>query len=165
MRQWVCIGIVCIVFNIGFAHSIKTPKEKFSAPAILPCEGRVSSTFGFRYDPFTQKRKYHTGIDISYWTNSKIIATGSGIVTFSGIDGGYGLTLEIEHKNGIKTKYAHLNEIFVSKGDIVEKGKIIADMGSSGRATGQHLHYEVRVDNIPQNPFSFINVGEKQVRK
>ncbi|MFP4316040.1 MAG: M23 family metallopeptidase [Desulfovibrionales bacterium] len=127
-----------------------------STPSIWPTKGWVSSNFGYRTSPFTGKREFHKGLDISGPTGTPVYAPANGSVTFNGKDGGYGLTLTITHGNGITTRYAHLNQATVKKGQQVVRGELIGFMGNSGRSTGPHLHYEVRLNGVFVNPERFI---------
>ncbi len=123
-------------------------------PDIRPTEGRISSPFGERKDPFTRRMTQHNGIDIANNFNTPIHAAGSGVVTFSGYQGSYGRVVIISHGYGYKTIYAHNQENLVSQGDRVEKGDRIAKMGSSGRSTGPHVHFEVHENGTPIDPLS-----------
>ncbi len=122
----------------------------------LPTIGRLSSDFGPRLDPFNRERKMHSGIDIANKTGTQVKAAQRGIVTFSGRMGGYGNMIEIDHGHGYRTRYAHLSSKRVAVGTIVEQGELIGAMGSSGRSTGSHLHFEVRRNNTPVNPESYL---------
>lgn len=123
-------------------------------PNILPTEGRISSPFGERNDPFTKRISHHNGIDIANNYNTPIYAAGSGVVIFSGYQGSYGRVVIISHGYGYKSIYAHNQENLVSEGDRVEKQDPIAKMGSSGRSTGPHVHFEVHENGTPINPKS-----------
>ncbi|MCF8008688.1 MAG: M23 family metallopeptidase [Halanaerobiales bacterium] len=116
----------------------------------------ISSEFGWRNDPISGRREYHDGLDIAVWYNTPILATATGEVTFSGWNGGFGWYVEIDHGYGYKTYYAHLNKLKVSKGDQVEIGEIIGLSGNSGKSTGPHLHYEVRINGVLKNPRKYI---------
>lgn len=119
---------------------------------------RISDYFGLRKDPFSGKRSKHYGIDFAGPRGGKIYATGKGVVTKASYTlHGYGRVIIIDHGYGIKTRYAHLDKILVKVGDKVNRGDNIGLLGNSGRSTGAHLHYEVRVNNKPQNPLYFIN--------
>lgn len=116
---------------------------------------RISDLYGSRWDPITRMRCYHSGIDLAGQTGSEILAPGHGKVTFAGWDGGYGRLVEIDHGYGFKTRYGHLNGFAVRVGDTVARGTVIGYLGSSGRSTGPHLHYEVRVNNQAVNPLLY----------
>ncbi len=121
---------------------------------VRPVSGEISSSFGWRIDPFTGKRSYHRGIDIKAKEGIPVKSAESGEVIFAGKKGGYGNLVIIEHSGGYKTYYAHLEEIEVKKGDSVAKGTIIGKVGSTGRSTGPHLHFEIRRGDRVLNPLS-----------
>lgn len=119
-------------------------------------KGWLSSPYGRRIDPFTGRRSWHKGIDFAAKEGTEIIAVGSGVVTWSGDRGGYGLMVEINHGNGYTTRYSHNKSNKVKVGDIVSKGQTIALLGSSGRSTGPHVHFEVLVSGRQVDPSSYI---------
>lgn len=121
----------------------------------------ITSTFGTRIDPFTKEAKTHRGLDFAGPFNSVIYAPADGIVEIVAVRGGFGNSIEINHGNGIVTEYAHLNRSLVNVGDAVKRGDKIAIQGSSGRSTGQHLHWEVKVNKQNVDPIKFVKVGEK----
>ncbi|QUH19562.1 M23 family metallopeptidase [Alkaliphilus sp. B6464] len=125
-------------------------------PNLMPNPGRISSPFGYRISPTGRNREFHNGIDISNKLGTDIIAAGSGIVTYSGYNGAYGKVVMISHGYGYTSIYAHNQEILVSVGDQIEKGQVIAKVGSTGRSTGPHVHFEVRLNNEPINPLDLI---------
>lgn len=116
----------------------------------------LSSPYGIRKDPFTGKATMHKGIDFAGKSGMNIIATGAGIVTWAGKRSGYGLMVEINHGNGISTRYAHAKKILTQEGDVVGKGQTIAVMGNTGRSTGPHVHYEVLKSGRQINPKRYI---------
>lgn len=116
----------------------------------------LSSPYGIRNDPFTGKPAMHKGIDFAGKSGMSIIATGAGIVTWAGKRSGYGLMVEINHGNGISTRYAHAKEILTKEGDVVGKGQTIAVMGNTGRSTGPHVHYEVLKSGRQINPKRYV---------
>lgn len=121
---------------------------------------RETSGFGVRSDPFTGEPAYHTGQDFAGAYGSPIYVTAPGVVSFTGVRSGYGETIEVDHGHGFKTRYAHLSAISVSVGQHVAAGQRIGAMGSTGRSTGTHLHYEVWVNGRPQNPLRFVKAGD-----
>ena len=125
----------------------------------------VSSNYGKRKDPINGKKSLHHGIDLVAQTSTKIMSTASGIVTFAGKRSKYGKLVEIDHGYGIKTRYGHLNKIIVKKGEIVDFRQEIGRLGSSGRVTGPHIHYEVLYDYKALNPARFINAGKNVFKK
>lgn len=118
--------------------------------------GWMSSAYGFRTDPFSGKRAWHGGVDFAGKEDSDIIAVASGVVTWSGTRYGYGNLVEVNHGDGYTTRYAHCKSLLASVGDVVEKGQVLATMGSTGRSTGPHVHYEVRKQGKPVNPKKYI---------
>ncbi|MFO7814913.1 MAG: peptidoglycan DD-metalloendopeptidase family protein [Halanaerobiales bacterium] len=141
-------------------NAIEYKDLKESVPSIWPLaeEGGsyISSNFGWRVDPISSQQEYHEGLDIAVWYNTPVLATAPGEVTFVGWNGDYGWSVEIDHGHGYTTYYSHLNEINVSEGEKVVKKQKIALTGNSGKSTGPHLHYEVRVNGVPKNPRKFI---------
>lgn len=127
-----------------------------STPSIWPTKGFISSPFGFRKSPFTDKRQFHKGLDIAARSGTPILAPARGTVSFAGVDGAYGNSVMLRHGNGLATRYAHMQRFIVKKGQKVQRGDIIGYVGSSGRSTGAHLHYEVRVDGVCVNPMRYI---------
>ena len=109
-----------------------------------------------RLDPYTSERVMHAGMDIAGPHGKEVIAPSDGTVVFAGLEGGYGNVLVIDHGYGIKTRYGHLSAVKVKAGEKVKRGQIIAALGNTGRSTGPHLHYEVRVNGIAQNPRKFL---------
>lgn len=129
-------------------------------PVGMPTVGaRITSPFGGRSDPFNRSKAFHSGLDMAAPTGTPIYSTAEGVVTFSGQQRGYGNVVKIRHAFGFETVYAHLSKSRVQVGERVERGKLIADMGSTGRSTGSHLHYEVRIDGQPVDPSKFIGAA------
>lgn len=125
-------------------------------PDLRPAKGNVTSQFGFRNDPFNRGIKPHEGIDIDNATGTPIKAAGTGVVTFSGTTSDYGNMIIISHGFGYQTVYAHLSNCSVKAGQNVSKGQVIGAMGSTGRSTGSHLHFEVHLNGIQINPESVL---------
>ncbi len=124
-----------------------------NVPNLWPREGKVNSEFGFRRNPFGGRTyEFHEGIDIDGERGDPVVAAGGGIVVKAGWQGGYGYMVEIDHGNGISTRYGHLSKIEVKVNEIVSKGKLIGLVGSNGRSTGPHLHYELRVNGKATDP-------------
>jgi murein DD-endopeptidase MepM/ murein hydrolase activator NlpD len=119
-------------------------------------KGWISSRYGYRKDPFSGRKMFHRGVDISSKRGSEIVAVASGIVSFSGKKSGFGYTIEIIHGDGFVTRYAHNQENLVQVGDAVSKGQVIATVGSSGRSTGPHLHFEVSQRGKSLNPQKYL---------
>lgn len=127
-----------------------------SSPSIKPVSGIITSPFGYRKSPFTGRRTFHSGLDISNRMGTKIVSTAFGKVVFAGRKTGYGNVVIIDHGYGKATKYAHLRDILVHKNQQVKRGEAIATLGNTGRSTGPHLHYEVLVSGTPVNPSKYI---------
>ena len=130
-------------------------------PLAFPVRGgfRHTSGFGYRYDPKTGSRRWHKGHDLAGARGTAIVATGDGVVTFAGRQGGYGKLVKIRHIRGFQTYYAHLNRIRVKLGQRVSRGEKIGDMGNTGRSTGVHLHYEVRINGNAVNPSKYMKAA------
>lgn len=138
-------------------QAIRKNKDLLAAtPSIWPTEGWVSSGFGARVSPFTGQRDFHKGLDISGRIGTPIYATAKGTISFAGTDGGYGRAITLSHGSGLVTRYAHLHRLAVKKGQKVTRGELIGYMGNSGRSTGPHLHYEVRLNGVCVNPTRYI---------
>jgi murein DD-endopeptidase MepM/ murein hydrolase activator NlpD len=127
-----------------------------ATPAIVPVHGYPSGRFGYRIDPFDGERDFHPGIDISAPRGNKVKATADGVVLIAARKYSYGNLVTLEHKFGISTRYGHLDRFTVEVGQKVKKGDIIGYVGSTGRSTGPHLHYEVRLNGQPLNPLRFF---------
>ncbi|BBB31741.1 peptidase M23 [Thermotomaculum hydrothermale] len=125
-------------------------------PSIWPVKGFITDGFGYRIDPFTGKRAFHKGIDISARRGTPVVAPADGIVTMAGKTKGYGNFVVINHQNNLETRYGHLRDIFVKRGQIVKRGDVIGTVGNTGRSTGPHLHFEVRVNGKAVNPRDYI---------
>lgn len=125
-------------------------------PSIWPVEGFVSSSFGGRASPFGGRSEFHKGLDINNRTGTPIIAPARGTVSLAASDGAYGNSVEIDHGSGIVTKYAHMQRFAVKSGQWVKRGDVIGYIGMTGRTTGPHLHYEVRLHGVPVNPMRYI---------
>lgn len=127
-----------------------------STPAIRPCRGVYTSVFGKRKSPFTGLGEFHKGLDIASAEGTPILAVADGTVTYADVKGFYGNMLVIDHGHGMVTRYAHLKEFLKNPGDKVKRGEKIALMGNTGRSTGPHVHYEVRLNGLPVDPQRYI---------
>ena len=136
--------------------------HKSESHVVLPVLGEISSAYGWRKDPFTGKRDFHHGIDIASPSGSEVFATGAGRVVFNGWKEGYGRMVEIEHKDGLSTIYAHNSKNLVKEGERVDRYQPIALVGNSGKSTGPHLHYEVRENGEPINPTKLTHIGVRR---
>ena len=138
-------------------HTLRNNKSILEAtPSIWPTSGWVTSGFAWRTSPFTGKREFHKGIDISAPRGTPIYAPARGNVTFSGRDGSYGLSIRLKHNSSLSTRFAHLHRIAIKSGQTVTRGELIGYVGNTGRSTGPHLHYEVRLNGVPVNPKRYI---------
>jgi murein DD-endopeptidase MepM/ murein hydrolase activator NlpD len=133
-------------------------------PFDRPTQARTTSGFGVRFDPFNGRPALHQGQDFAAPLNTPIYATAPGIVSFVGVRSGYGNVVEIDHGRGFKTRFAHLNATAVQPGQAIALGQRIGAMGTTGRSTGVHLHYEVWMDGRPQNPARFMRAGDQLVQ-
>ncbi len=125
-------------------------------PSIWPVNGRLMAGYGVRTDPFSGEGAMHTGVDISAPYGTPVHATADGIVLHAGWNGGYGRCVIIDHGNNYQTWYAHLSRMDVIEGEEIRQGEVLGAVGSTGRSTGAHLHYEVRIGSTPVNPYRFL---------
>ncbi len=165
-------AINSLIRKIALENNIKNPDKIFKGQVlhidgligatnerfISPLKGYISSKFGIRLDPFTHEMHFHSGVDIAAPKGTPVHAAMSGRVIFSGYQKGYGNIVILKHKNNLITKYAHNSKLLVKKGDYVKQGDTISLVGSTGRSTGPHLHFEVRIKNKAVNPLNFIKV-------
>jgi len=121
--------------------------------------GHLGSAFGWRIDPFTGRSALHTGLDFQAEPGSSILAAAGGVVVTQETHPAYGQMVEIDHGNDLITRYAHASRVWVKKGDLVKRGQKVADVGTTGRSTGPHLHFEVVVQGVPQDPQKFLAAG------
>lgn len=141
----------------GMAAGITDWTQVADAPSLWPVEGTVTSSFGEREDPFNGEGAFHAGLDISAPKGTVIRATGDGLVdTAAMVPGGYGREVVIDHGHGVHTVYGHMASMIVMAGQHVVRGQIIGYVGQTGRSTGPHLHYEVRINNVPVNPHKYL---------
>jgi murein DD-endopeptidase MepM/ murein hydrolase activator NlpD len=131
-------------------------KRLAATPSIWPAEGWLTSRFGYRVSPFTSKRQFHAGIDVAANLGTEIVAPAEGKVVSAGKRGALGKRVVIDHGYGVRTTYGHLEKFLVGAGDRVERGQLIASVGSTGRSTGPHLHYAVEVNGKARNPLDYI---------
>jgi murein DD-endopeptidase MepM/ murein hydrolase activator NlpD len=149
--------------NVARAQSERLTSTVGAVPLRKPVEGEIetSSSFGVRIDPFLGRPAMHTGLDFRGDTGEAIRVTAGGTVVSAGWSGGYGRMIEVDHGNGLSTRYGHLSEIEVKVGQTVKAGQTVGRMGSTGRSTGPHLHYETRIDGEAVNPAKFLHAGAK----
>jgi murein DD-endopeptidase MepM/ murein hydrolase activator NlpD len=149
--------------NLARADADRLNAVLVTVPVRKPVTGEIdmSSPFGVRMDPIVHEAAMHTGIDFRGDFGEPIHATAAGTVTVAGWSGGYGKMVEIDHGNGLATRYGHLSEIDVEVGEKVRIGQVVGKLGSTGRSTGPHLHYETRVNGEPVNPQKFLDAGDR----
>jgi murein DD-endopeptidase MepM/ murein hydrolase activator NlpD len=134
--------------------------RKMMVPTQQPVKvGQLGSSFGWRIDPFTGRSALHTGIDFQANPGTPILAAAGGVVVTSESHPAYGNMIEVDHGNDLITRYAHASRSWVSRGDLVKRGQRIAEVGNTGRSTGPHLHFEVLVQGVPQDPQKFLAAG------
>ena len=147
-------------FSVLEAMLVSDSANRKFMPTLAPVlDGWFSSNFGYRIDPFTGQQSMHEGIDFPAQTGTPIVATASGKVIAAEWHPAYGKMVEIDHGNGLVSRYAHTSALFVKAGDLVVRGQKIAAIGSTGRSTGPHLHFEVRLNGVPQNPARFLQAS------
>jgi murein DD-endopeptidase MepM/ murein hydrolase activator NlpD len=122
-------------------------------------DGSLGSSFGWRIDPITGRSALHTGLDFQADPGAPILAAAGGVVVTEEVHPAYGNMVEIDHGNDLITRYAHASRVFVKKGDLIKRGQKVAEVGNTGRSTGPHLHFEVLVQGVPQDPQKFLNAG------
>jgi murein DD-endopeptidase MepM/ murein hydrolase activator NlpD len=140
----------------GMSSGLTDWTQVADAPSIWPVEGKVSSGFGQREDPFNGEGAFHAGVDILAPYGTPIRAAGDGIVETSGMANGYGREIILDHGHGLRTLYGHMSVLVAIAGQRVVRGQVIGYVGQSGRATCPHLHYEVRINNVPVNPHKYL---------
>jgi murein DD-endopeptidase MepM/ murein hydrolase activator NlpD len=137
--------------------------ELADAPSLWPVEGRVTSSFGERMDPFNGEGAFHSGLDIAAAYGTPVHAAADGDVMAAGLGAGYGREISLDHGHDVMTIYGHLSAVAVLPGQHVTRGQVIGYVGQSGRATGPHLHYEVRVHHVPVNPHKYLRLSFEQM--
>lgn len=153
-------GATTVGLSLGLTRNVTTADwmRANSAPSLWPVEGQVTGSFGERIDPFNGEGAFHSGIDIGAVFGQAVIAPADGVVEFADFMGGYGRAVIVDHGHGISTRYGHLKAFAVFPGQRIHRGDTIGFVGDSGRSTGPHLHYEVRIHDIPVNPRKYLRV-------
>jgi len=141
-----------------FEQKIRKMMVPNQAPLVSP---NLGSSFGWRIDPFTGRSALHTGLDFQAATGTPILAAAGGVVVTQEWHPEYGNLVEVDHGNDLITRYAHASKVLVKKGDLIRRGQKIAEVGTTGRSTGSHLHFEVLVQGVPQDPQKFLSAGSK----
>jgi murein DD-endopeptidase MepM/ murein hydrolase activator NlpD len=153
-------GAASVGISLGLTRNATTADwlRANSAPNLWPVEGQITGSFGERIDPFNGEGAFHSGVDISASVGSSVIAPADGVVTFADFQGGYGREVVIDHGHGITTRYGHLSSFAVATGQYLHRGDTIGYVGLTGRSTGPHLHYEVRINETPVNPHKYLRL-------
>lgn len=151
-------GAATTGISLGLTGNVTTADwvRANAAPNIWPVEGPITGGFGERIDPFNGEGAFHSGIDIGVPVGTSVIAPADGVVAFADFEGGYGRMIILDHGHGITTRYGHLASFAVTVGQHVHRGDVIGYVGLSGRSTGPHLHYEVRINDTPVNPHKYL---------
>ncbi len=144
------------LFTLIESRLLEGRLAQLMVPSSKPVEGPVGSGFGFRIDPFSGRPALHTGLDFPADVGTQILAAAGGVVVSTALHPAYGNLVELDHGNGLQTRYAHVSKVLVKTGDLVKRGQLLALVGNTGRSTGPHLHFEVTVAGVPQNPARFL---------
>ena len=160
LRSSALSGATMTGLSLGLTRNVTTADwlRANSAPNLWPVEGPVTGSFGERIDPFNGEGAFHSGVDIASSYGQPVIAPADGVVVFADILGGYGRAIMIDHGHGLTTRFGHLANFAVTSGQHVHRGDTIGYVGLSGRSTGPHLHYEVRINDTPVNPHKYLRL-------
>ena len=160
LRSSALSGATMVGLTMGLTRNATTADwfKANSAPNLWPVDGLVTGSFGERIDPFNGEGAFHSGVDIGSSYGAPVIAPADGHVMTADVMSGYGKEIMIDHGNGISTRYGHLSGFAVTRGQSVRRGDVIGYVGLSGRSTGPHLHYEVRINDTPVNPYKYLRV-------
>jgi murein DD-endopeptidase MepM/ murein hydrolase activator NlpD len=165
LRTSALTGATTAGITLGLTHNA-TAADWFranSAPNLWPVEGQITGSFGERIDPFNGEGAFHSGVDIGSPVGQPIIAPADGEVVQADFLGGYGRAVILDHGHGITTRYGHLSGFACTLGERVHRGDVIGYVGLSGRSTGPHLHYEVRINDTPVNPYKYLRITTAQL--
>ncbi len=165
LRNTALTGAASVGISMGLTRDSTTADwiRANSAPNLWPVEGQITGSFGERIDPFNGEGAFHSGVDISANVGTPVIAPADGYVTYADFLGGYGRAVMVDHGHGISTRYGHLASFAVAAGQHLHRGDIIGYVGLSGRSTGPHLHYEVRINDTPVNPYKYLRITLAQL--
>jgi murein DD-endopeptidase MepM/ murein hydrolase activator NlpD len=152
------------ILTLAESRLFESRLDRLLVPSTAPVDGPVGSGFGFRADPFRGRAALHTGLDYPADLGTPVRAAAGGVVQSADWHAEYGQLVVLDHGNGLATRYAHLSKVLVAPGDLVRRGQPIGKVGSSGRSTGPHLHFEVLVEGVPQNPARFLAAGSPPAR-
>jgi len=158
LRSSALTGAATAGLSMGLTHNSTLSEwtNAANAPTLWPVIGPITGAFGERIDPFNGEGAFHSGVDISCRYGEPVLAPADGTVSYADFYNGYGRMIEIVHGGGVSTRYGHLSGLAVIDGQSVRKGQVIGYVGMSGRSTGSHLHYEVRIHDTPVNPHKFL---------
>jgi murein DD-endopeptidase MepM/ murein hydrolase activator NlpD len=161
LRTSALTGDASVGISLGMTRNATTADwyRANSLPNLWPIDGQVTASFGERIDPFNGEGAFHSGVDIGSNYGHPIIAPADGVITFADFMGGYGKLIMMDHGHGITTRYGHLSGFAVTPGQHVHRGDTIGYVGLSGRSTGPHLHYEVRINDTPVNPYKYLRIS------
>jgi murein DD-endopeptidase MepM/ murein hydrolase activator NlpD len=153
-------GAATTGISLGLVRNVTTADwvRANATPNLWPVEGQITGSFGERIDPFNGEGAFHSGIDIGSSYGQAVVAPADGVVVFADFMGGYGRAIVIDHGHSISTRYGHLSNFAVAVGQQVHRGDTIGYVGLSGRSTGPHLHYEVRINDTPVNPYKYLRL-------
>jgi murein DD-endopeptidase MepM/ murein hydrolase activator NlpD len=160
LKNTALTGAATVGISLGLTRNVTTADwiRANSSPNLWPVEGQITGSFGERIDPFNGEGAFHSGVDISASVGAPVIAPADGRVVFADFEGGYGRAIVIDHGHGITTRYGHLASFAVAAGQYIHRGDTVGYVGMSGRSTGPHLHYEVRINSIPVNPYKYLRI-------
>ena len=160
LRNTALSGAASNGISLGLTRNVTTADwvQAYSAPDLWPVEGQITGSFGERIDPFNGEGAFHSGVDISSSYGQPVIAPADGVVEFADFLGGYGRMIVLDHGHSITTRYGHLSGVAVVSGQSVHRGDTIGYVGLTGRSTGPHLHYEVRINDTPVNPHKYLRL-------
>ena len=158
LRETAMTGIATAGITSGLNHeaSLSDWVKAADAPQFWPVTGPITGPFGERSDPFNGEGAFHAGVDISSSYGQEVLAPADGDVTFADVFSGYGRMITLDHGHGLTTRYGHLSGVVVVSGQHVQRGQVIGYVGMTGRSTGPHLHYEVRINDTPVNPTKYL---------
>ena len=160
LKNTALTGAATVGISLGLTRNVTTADwvRANSSPNLWPVEGQITGSFGERIDPFNGEGAFHSGVDISASAGAPVIAPADGTIVFADFEGGYGRAVVIDHGHGITTRYGHLASFAVAAGQYIHRGDTVGYVGMSGRSTGPHLHYEVRINSIPVNPYKYLRI-------
>lgn len=160
LRTSALTGAAMVGITMGLTHNATTADwiRANATPNLWPVEGQVTGSFGERIDPFNGEGAFHSGVDISSNFGHPVVAPADGVILYCDFMGGYGKAIAIDHGHGISTRYGHLSGYAVTPGQHINRGDVIGYVGASGRSTGPHLHYEVRINDTPVNPYKYLRI-------